>query len=367
MEPQQDLPSANRIGSDTNNFTALRLLLAIMVIVGHSPELIDGDRHREVLTSFFHTKSLGEVAVMGFFIISGFLITQSWERSRGLVVFVQKRIARIYPGFLLAAVISGLVVGPLGAKSAAYFAAVNYGVFVRSLFFLHLDGLPPTFVGMPWAYVNGPLWSIPYEFICYLLLGMFGIAKMLCHRRIVVGLFVCVTLLWLMSDRFEVSSPTIHTWFQKFESLTLIAPDVLLRCLACFLAGVSYYLYKPFWNGNVYILWLCGVVLFFCMFHGKAGSLAIVTVGAYLLFTVAFSNNSVLGRLSRLPDMSYGVYLYAWPIQKLLLWHLPRLSPWTLTALTVPLALLCGLISYRFVEQPCLRWKQRSVQSAKPI
>ena len=105
-----------------NNLNFLRLLLAALVLLSHSPELIDGNRDREILTRIFHTISAGELAVNTFFLISGYLIVQSWQRHPKAAVFLRKRIIRIYPGFILASLVSALIVGPLGAHAANYFA-----------------------------------------------------------------------------------------------------------------------------------------------------------------------------------------------------------------------------------------------------
>jgi peptidoglycan/LPS O-acetylase OafA/YrhL len=165
-----------------NNFNFLRLLFAIVVIFSHSPQLVDGNRHREPLTRLFPSTSGGDLALDCFFILSGFLIMQSWDRKPILLEFLKKRVLRIYPGFIVASLISVLIVGPLGANAELYFAHFNFLSFLMGLIFLQAPNVPPTFVGQFHPVLNGPLYTIAYEFRCYLLVTIFGICGLFKRR-----------------------------------------------------------------------------------------------------------------------------------------------------------------------------------------
>ena len=106
-----------REGRLENNFGALRLFFAVLVILSHSFELIDGDRSREIATRVFHTLSFGELGIYGFFLISGYLVTKSFEKSRSVGEYVFKRVLRIYPGYVVAFVLCVMAKVPSSADS----------------------------------------------------------------------------------------------------------------------------------------------------------------------------------------------------------------------------------------------------------
>lgn len=126
---------------------------------------------------------------------------------------------------------------------------------------------------------------------------------------------------------------------------------------ALFLAGGCFYLFR----GAVPLRTIGAVVAGAVMVAGLAGTsataqLASCTAGAYLLFWVAFRTRPI--RIKH--DISYGLYLYGWPVQKLLAWYAPGLSPWLLFAAALPLATACATASWFLVERPFLRFKAKA-------
>ena len=98
----------------------------------------------------------------------------------------------------------------------------------------------------------------------------------------------------------------------------------------------------------------------------RAADLALPTIGAYGLLYAANMRSALLSRFNRLPDVSYGVYLYGWPIQKLFVWYFPSISPWLMAALSIGLALLAGTASWYLIEKPALRLRGSSFAPAEP-
>ena len=219
-----------------NNFNLLRFGLAVLVILAHSPELIDGDRHREILTRLFGTLSFGEVAVDGFFLLSGFLILQSWQRSPSLPGYLLKRVTRIYPGFLMASLVCAVVVGPLGADPGRYFAGMNWPKFVQEALKLQMPLVPPVFQGTPHPYVNGAMWTISCEFRCYMLVGLLGVCGLAGRRAV----WLALALVALGGTL--VLGPPKQATTQGLVRLLIGQPEELVRLAAYFAAGACFFL-----------------------------------------------------------------------------------------------------------------------------
>jgi peptidoglycan/LPS O-acetylase OafA/YrhL len=174
-----------------NNFNAVRLALAVLVIVSHDFPLSYGSEGSEPLMRMTAGQdNLGAVAVNFFFLISGMLITASWLRSKSMQSFLFKRVLRIYPGFLVASAVSvliALVFSP--AFRPAVRSAVWVYEFLRDLAFLGVSSLiqPSAFAGNPFpGQINGSLWTISIEFGCYILVAVLGLFCLFKRRKLIL-------------------------------------------------------------------------------------------------------------------------------------------------------------------------------------
>lgn len=336
-----------------NNFNILRLMLALMVLLSHSFDLVDGGPRREPLARLVHATTLAGLALPSFFLISGYLILQSWQHDPHLWRFAARRALRIYPGFIVAVLISAFVAGPLGAASSTYFAELSVPHLLAKTLLLRAPEVPPVFEGTPYAVVNSPPWTISHEARCYAALALLGLAGVTSRPRPWLAISLGLTAL-----SFVFRTPETVTF--KPALLLLGDPIHLLRFAAFFCAGGCFYLYRERirYRGR----WALGAALLAvpALFHQNTARLALLTLGAYVLFWLAFAPIPALRRLSRSTDISYGTYLYGWPTQKLLLWYQPGLTPWALFGLATLLAGTCGLLSWHLVERPFLRRKPRA-------
>ena len=350
----------------TNHFDFLRLIFAVLVLYSHSFALVqNGAAFLDILNWTHGQTYAAEIAVNGFFLISGFLITMSWTRSKNAVQFFKKRVLRIYPGFIGACLVCALVVSPLGAASPAGYATdLRHGAasFVRGVLTLGQLNLPPVFLTNPQQNVNGSLWTIRIEFECYLLVPLFmGLLGAGTRRGLVLGAalagwagYACVLLAG--NSLFPAGGPpeslVSHTQFAVY-----------------FLLGMSAYLFR-----DKMVLSRRGVwISLACLAASAAGggfNAVLPLAGSYLLFCFAFNQRVRVPKLGRGMDLSYGLYLYGWPVQQLLVWYnkntLNLLNPYVLFVCALPIAALLAAGSWFFIERPFLRLRgeKRATEAA---
>jgi peptidoglycan/LPS O-acetylase OafA/YrhL len=348
-EPSHVVNSKN---ARDNNFNLIRLVLATVVILGHSYEMAWNGRSHEPFAVLTHTStSLGDAAVAAFFLISGFLILKSLLQAPQLGTYLRKRLLRIVPGYLVASLLSTVVVGLATWHSLQFFRHLTLR-YPASLLLLDSPITPPVFPGKMWDFVDGSLWSIKYEFRCYLLVALVGMAGFFRSRMPLLALTVAS-----LACAFIPAIQQHLVWHRWL--LALGDPIPLFRLTAAFLCGGCFFL---FWRPIPGNRRLC-VFAFACMvpmlFHERTVLPGLLLFGGYVLFCFAFAKIRVLNVFKHAPDLSYGVYLYGWPVQALLTWNLhpqPLVTFVATMAVTVPLAWL----SWHVVERPALMLRPKS-------
>jgi peptidoglycan/LPS O-acetylase OafA/YrhL len=315
------------------------------VIVGHAAELTDGNTSRELFHRMGARLTAGDFAVDAFFVISGYLILQSWSQHPDVRSFLTKRMFRIVPAFLAAYLISVLVVGRIGG-GPSYFAelSTSEGIFqfFRGIFVLTYPYAPPVFPGFPYPLSNGSIWTIAYEFRCYLLIPLLGAVGLWSRPLVLLAAWLAITL---GTGCYNATHPGGEM------SLGLV------HILPFFLAGSCAYLFrhKVGWGRA-----MGGVsILIAALSMGSRASVLVVLpiAGSYAVLWLALSAWSPLRVFSAQNDISYGVYLYGWPTQKLFLWYLPALPLAGEAAATLGASLLLGWASWNLIEKRRHAWK----------
>lgn len=337
----------------TNNFDFIRIAAALAVLVSHQFAL---SGLPEPLV--FKYQTLGGYAVMVFFCISGYLIANSWDREPKLGRFLVKRILRIWPGLACTVLICGLILGPLVTTLSfkQYFSnPVTYQYF--ETLFLHVNPfLPGVFPKSPVAYVpNGTLWTIPIEFRCYLYLAILGMIGILRKRWVLIGILAALAIWYYGIHNAESVFERTHTHIFEVEYATF------------FFSGVAMYYFRDAWRTTLNRALLAAVA---CVTAGLAFYFGHQLVCAFLLtpsLVVLFGTacTPVIHRFGRFGDLSYGVYIYGFPIQQTVVWSLPRMNFGEHLAIALPLALIMAWLSWHLVEKVALRHKTVNLPTFK--
>lgn len=340
------------------NFDVLRLLFAVLVIFSHSFELL---RVADPVQALIHTASLGQLGVDGFFLISGYLIAGSWISDPSIGRFLARRVLRLYPAFIAASFLSVLIVGPLGADASQYFRELELGRFLRGVLALQEPHTPRVFAGTSIESVNGAMWTISFEFRCYLLalvcglVGLFRRRIVLLAAAVIVGVAICVTV---------PVSGAIDAQHTIFGLKVLRVSDSMAWFVALFLTGCCFYVFQDRIRYTL-VRWLVAcVALAASLLYPDLVRPAVLLAGAYVVFGAATTQSLQQGRRGHV-DLSYGMYLYGWPVQKLLSWYWPHITPWVLFAFTLLVCAALASVSWRLIEQPALRLKPRTPRTGR--
>lgn len=344
------VPSEQRYIGDyasgrSNNFDFLRLLAAALVIFSHAYAVANDRGASEPLIVYTHGKmAFGTLAVDLFFIMSGFLITASFVRSKSHAIFWKARILRIFPGLVAAVIFTAFVLGPIVTSLPVRDYLLGSGPY-RYLGTVSLwwqPSLPGVFEKNPLPAVNGSLWTLVPELWCYLTVAAMGSVRLL--RKWVIGI-VCVAIL-------------TSSWFAPHAYEHVRGPwQTYLYFLRMFSFGVLFYLFRdriPL-DGRYAAVAAVGLVV-----SNYVGLLdvAFTPLCAYLVFYLAYSPRLKLNDFARRGDFSYGTYIYAFPVQQAVTHFFGgRMEPWLNFAISLPIVMVLAFASWHIVESRCIRLK----------
>lgn len=337
-----------------NNFDILRLLCAMFVIVSHSYALL-GMKNGEVLYSLTNGIILSDIGLLGFFTISGYLIYQSLINSRNTVSYLGKRCLRIFPSLLVCLILVVIVCSFVYNGDGAYFKQLETYVFVLHNILLYPVqwGISGVFEQNPISTVNGSLWTLAYEFTMYLLLIILFFVR---NQKVKIALVAtCIIGLLTKNTIFAGNFNNTEICYLNVSSFTRFAQYFAVGVLMQMLSVAT-------WTkkSRMILLSVCGILAFYTREHTYMNTRALAMLCLSVAFIVVGEMcwKSICRFVHKVGDLSYGTYIYAFPISQLLITQISGLTPTMLTLLTLLIVLPIAYLSWRYIEKPALSLKQ---------
>lgn len=331
-------PAARR-----NNFDALRLVAAVSVMFSHAFLIAQGTQKHEWLILLTGNQCIfGLCGVFVFFAISGYLVTQSFELTGDPLRFLAKRALRIFPGLFVATLLSAFVLAPFVTTLApsAYFSRLQTYQYVIGNSLLHprVHQLPGVMfvnnqVGLE---INGSMWTLRCEFMMYLVVLGLGTLRLLTLPAALGLLALGLACLY-------------------FPALGFLGGWGWL--LGFFAAGMVLYKLRDsrIFDRRVALLALAGLVLSVPL---RQFILLFPLFGCYLALWLALNPRFPVIPAARFGDLSYGLYIYGWPVEQAVIWlRGGHAAWWQVFATALPAAAALAFLSWRLVESPALRLK----------
>jgi peptidoglycan/LPS O-acetylase OafA/YrhL len=360
-----------------NNFDLLRLVAAILVVFAHSFDLL------QLPEPFLGIAPAGwgYVGVLIFFSISGFLVSRSWVSDPRLTSFALKRALRLLPALVVALLLSALVLGPLVTSEAprAYFDSPATKAYVLDNTVMQSDfALPGVFLHnvYPGA-VNGSLWTLPLEVKAYFLVALLGIVGLLSRRRflmVAVAAFVVLACIDSLRPSVPGASHFVASLVDIQASPELVAQaklggfTVYAELLAAFTVGATLFALRR-WVPLRWQLGVCAVAgwgIATLAFHNATLAVSTVVLGPYIVLCLAYLSVGFIRMPRSLGDYSYGIYIYAFPVQQTISDLLAPTSGWVMFALSLPITCVVAVASWHLVERRALGLKRRLVNAELP-
>lgn len=321
---------SNAMTNKSNNLQIIKFLAALLVIWSHAYALVGQDDLVCLISRGKQTGGMLAVAV--FFFTGGLLIAKSAEKSHNAMAYFKKRCIRIFPLLMIVVVCCTFVLGPIMTSLSIKEYFTNPGTYrylLNGILVLQ-HNLPGVFEANPvFATVNGSLWTLPVEFLCYIAcwilykLGFF-------EKKRIPFIFAFYLLLSISGYAITNKMPTFALLF-----------SVVQPCYM-FLLGICVYVFRDRIILDKRIFAFTVICFCACMFLG-VGTLAVWTFYPYICLFLAYMPKQVHRAISKVGNYSYGIYLCAYPIQQTILCvSNGKISIIAHVCIAIVLAVACG-------------------------
>lgn len=328
-----------------NNLNVLRLIGACLVLYGHSYIFLG---LREPI--FLSWIPMGPLGVFIFFTISGYLIAASWDHDPNLLRFLTRRALRIFPALVVCITLSALVLGPVltTLPLADYFSNEHTWGYFRNIFLYISYYLPGVFENnrIPNA-VNGSLWTLPIEFFMYFAVAIVGVMR---GNR------------WAFAALAILSALVTYFWAQRTSEMLIVYVSDLRQIFFC---GTYFWVGAVFYKFDLKRYFSITVVIITCVLMiSLEPTTKLLSTSSWILLPIlvlafGLNHSHALNWLTRSGDYSYGIYIYAFPIQQTVVLLYPNMSIELYLPICFSLTLIIASCSWHLVEKPSLKLKPK--------
>lgn len=338
-------------GHRKNNFDFLRLVFALFVIVSHSYAL-SGNGNSDWLARITSNQTMfSYIGVNGFFVLSGYLIFQSLERSKSTTDYFWKRFLRLYPALAVMSVLCVLLgwfvyenadIPYFSNKSALTYVPRNLTIFYRS------SGIDGVFEKnhIPTA-MNGSLWTVKYEVTMYILLGLLFAVK---DKKMLLRIFLGTALAILFSIRlFFPEATNISLRFLSADHFTSLG---LYFAAGSFLAALRFEKSKHLGA----LAWISGIALAISVATDTFYLMRLFFI-PLLVLSIGLSSWLYANSVGRIGDLSYGLYIYAFPVQQAL-YYFMKPTDFQMIAYSLTITTILAYASWHLIEARALTYKK---------
>ncbi|WP_058534413.1 acyltransferase family protein [Legionella saoudiensis] len=332
-----------------NSFDVLRHFAALLVLFSHHFAL--SGRH---VPKFQHWDTYGFVAVAIFFAISGYFMPASFNNSENFLVFMEKRCRRIFPGLIVCSLLMCYVIGSIFTPEPLFQYLTDFSTFKTSVLFSSFLGRPIPGVFSDFIFkdaINGSLWTLPVEFLSYIIIGIVLSYTNSWQAVLKLLLFYILTTIVLMITGFNY----------MFYAVPL---NYLALFGIAFAGGALMAMTQKHWFTARY--YLAFVAILFLIILKRRGEMQVLGTLSLAVLTIvigtSFRDKLIKGRF----DISYGIYIYAFPVQQIVI-NIITQRFWLSMAISVALTIFIAILSYRFVEKPFLYANARNKKREQAV
>jgi peptidoglycan/LPS O-acetylase OafA/YrhL len=334
-----------------NNFDFLRFLFALLVVISHSYPLSGSNESSQWIYQGTNGQIvLAQIGLSGFFIVSGYFIFQSLQRSKSLLDYFKKRFLRLFPALIVVLLLS-IILAPLVYEGdVAYLGNKEVYTYLPNNMSLYnfQSGIKGIFDRNYYHAINGSLWTIRYEFSMYIALSLLFFFR---NNPVLVKVLLFIS--------FVVFVLSFNFFLNRLGGSKIFGMQGLhiLNLGTFFIGGSSLasLQLEQIKNKGFIVLGfiIIGVASIYFNYYDSVKHIIL----PFIILLFGFLPLPFFSTFSKIGDMSYGIYIYSFPIQQTLTYFF-KLSTYELMIYSVILSICCGFLSWHLIEKTALKYKK---------